>query len=97
MMVDLSLGTADAYVQETGTWDTALSGTVFFRFYVWFGVAPASRRSWPPTISLPSGSCGAVPARLKLPIGIEFTTANGYRFFINEAAASAGASSCRAR
>lgn len=33
--IDLSLGTADAYLEETGNFDTALGGTIHTRFYFW--------------------------------------------------------------
>ena len=87
MRVDLSLGTADAYVQETGSWDTAAAGTVFTRFYFWFGGNPVMADAdifgiW----QLWSGA-----STVEATIGIQYTDANGYRLFANETAAAAGA------
>lgn len=87
MMVDISKGTTDAYVQETGTWDTAAAGTIWFRFYVWFGGNPVMATTDVFAIWQLWSGANTVEAS----VGIEYTTANGYRFFVNEAAASAGA------
>lgn len=91
MQLNLALGTTDAYVQETGDYDTSASGTIYNRFYVWFGGATGSLpvmadtdifgifQLWSGT-NTPEGT-----------VGIEYTTANGYRWFVNETAASSGA------
>lgn len=85
MHVDLSLGTSDAYVQETGSWDmTAGTNELYGRFMLYlssdltmattneFGIL----QFWSSTSTV---ECG---------IYINYTTANGYRIGIGEASAS---------
>lgn len=87
MRVDLAPSVTDAYVQETGSWDTAASGTIFFRFAFWFGGVPV----------MASGDIFAIfqlwsgVADVEATVGIEYTDANGYRLFINETASAASA------
>lgn len=82
--VDLSVGTTDAYLQETGSWDTALDGTIYFRFYFYvssditmtdtneFGIF----QLWSATNTVEGGAY------------INYTTANGLRIGIGETSAS---------
>ncbi|MFZ2651277.1 MAG: hypothetical protein WA210_14340 [Burkholderiaceae bacterium] len=96
MTVDLSLGTADAYVQETGSFDLAADAEIYGRFYFWFGaqntagnvrLAPVMANNDVFAIfQLWSGA-----STVEATIGIEYTTASGYRLFANETAAAAGA------
>lgn len=75
---------ADAYLQETGSWDTAASGTIFFRFMFW--VSPdiamtdadefAIFQLWSSTNTVEGGAY------------INYTTANGLRLGIGETSAS---------
>lgn len=76
--------TTDAYVQETGSWDTAGTGTIFFRIMFW--VSPnitmadtnefAIFQMWSATNTVEGGAY------------INFTTANGLRLGIGETSAS---------
>ena len=75
---------ADAYVQETGSWDLAASGTIFIRFM--FYVTPditmadadefAILQLWSATNTVEAG------------VYINYTTANGLRIGIGETSAS---------
>lgn len=75
---------ADAFVQETGSWDTSASGTIFFRLMFW--VSPnvvmanadefAIFQLWSSTSTVEGGAY------------INYTTANGLRIGIGEASAS---------
>lgn len=89
MRVGLNGGTTDAYLQETGSWDTAASGTIWFRFMVWFGGAnlAMANNDLLSIFQLWSGV-----SDVEATVGIQYTTANGYRLFANETAAAAGAS-----
>lgn len=92
MTVDLSLGTADAYVQETGSWDLAATGSAFFRFYVWFG-APTGK-----TVTMANNDIFSIfqlwsgASTVEASFGIQYTTANGYRFYLSELADGVGGS-----
>lgn len=85
MRIDLAGGTADAYVQETGSWDlTAGSGTIYLRWMMWVdpGLTMATTdefavlQFWSSTNTVEAG------------VYINFTTANGFRIGIGEASAS---------
>jgi hypothetical protein len=85
MQIDVSGGTAAAYVQETGSWDlTAGSGTIYHRYMVWVdpNIVMATTNEfaifqfWSSTSTVEAG------------IYINYTTANGYRIGIGEASAS---------
>lgn len=75
---------ADAYLQETGSWDTSASGTIFFRLMFW--VSPditmantnefAILQLWSSTNTVEGGAY------------INYTTANGLRIGIGETSAS---------
>lgn len=75
---------ADSYLQETGSWDTAASGTIWFRFLFW--VSPditmanadefAIFQLWSATNTVEGGAY------------INYTTANGLRIGIGETSAS---------
>lgn len=75
---------ADSYLQETGSWDTAASGTIFFRLMFWVSptvtMADADEFSifqlWSATNTVEGGAY------------INYTTANGLRIGIGEASAS---------
>ena len=82
---DLSLGTSDAYIQETGDWDmTTGSAELYLRFMLW--VDPkitmadtnefAILQFWSSTNTVETG------------VYINFTTANGLRIGYGEASAS---------
>ena len=88
MSVNLATSTTTAYVQETGSFDTAAAGTIYVRFYFWFGGATGS----PPVMAnndefaifqLWSGATDVEGG-----IYINYTTANGYRLGIGETAAA---------
>ncbi len=84
MRVNLATALDDAYVQETGSWDTAASGTIFFRFYLWFGGGPVMATTNEFAIfQLWSGV-----ADVEATIAINYTTAAGYRIGVGETAAS---------
>lgn len=89
MSVDLSVGTTDAYVQETGGYDTAAAGTIFVRFYLWFG-APTGK-----TVTMANNDIFSIfqlwssTNTVEASLGIQYTTANGYRFCLSEAASGA--------
>src|SRR5690348_14362698 len=69
--------TTDHYIQETGTWDTSASGTIYFRMMVLFGGAPVMTdgdifsffQLWSGTNTV------------EVSVGIQYTAANGYRFY----------------
>lgn len=92
MMIDLSKGTSDAYVQETGSLDTSAAGTIWLRFYVWFG-APRGR-----TLTMANNDLFSIfqlwssTNTVEATVGIQYTTASGYRWFVNETASASGAS-----
>ena len=80
--------TTDHYIQETGSWDTNASGTIYFRMMVWFGGSPvmadADMFSF---FQLWSGA-----STVEVSVGIQYTTASGYRFYFNETESATGAS-----
>lgn len=92
MRVDLSKGTADAYVQETGSWDLAADGSAHFRFMFWFG-APRGQ-----TVTMADADLFSIfqlwssTNTIEASIFVQYTTANGYRLGVNEAASASGAS-----
>lgn len=75
---------ADAYLQETGSWDTSGSGTIFFRFMLWVSsdivMADADEfaifQLWSGATTVEGG------------VYINYTTANGLRIGIGDASAS---------
>lgn len=75
---------ADAYLQETGSWDTAAAGTIFFRFmlFVTKDIVMANAdefavfQLWSATNTVEGG------------VYINYTTANGLRIGIGETAAT---------
>lgn len=75
---------ADAYVQETGSWDTAASGTIFFRFMFYMTADYVMADSdefaifqlWSATNTVEGG------------VYVNYTTANGLRIGIGETSAS---------
>ena len=80
--------TTDHYVQENVSWDTAAAGTIFFRMMVWFGDSPVmANNDIFSFFQLWSGT--NTP---EVSVGIQFTTANSYRFYMNETESATGAS-----
>ena len=75
---------ADAYLQETGSWDTAAAGTIFFRFMFYmtsnYVMADADEfaifQLWSATNTVEGG------------VYVNYTTANGLRIGIGETSAS---------
>lgn len=80
MRVDLATSTSAAYVQETGSWDEAATETVYYRFSVWIS----------PTIVMATTNIFSLfqlwssTNTVESTFGVYYTTAEGYRFFINE-------------
>ena len=89
MMIDLSKGTADAYVQETGAWDSAATVTIFFRFYVWFGAPRGYSVTMADTDIFSIFQLWSGATTVEASLGIQYTTANGYRFCLSELASGA--------
>ena len=75
---------ADAYVQETGSWDTAAAGTIFFRFMLWVSsdITMANNDEFA-VLQLWSGA-----STVEGGVYINFTTANGLRLGIGETSAT---------
>ena len=75
---------ADAYLQETGSWDTAAAGTIFFRLMFWIS----------PTITMANNDEFAIfqlwsgASTVEGGAYINYTTANGLRLGIGETSAS---------
>ena len=84
MRVNLATATDDAYLQETGSWDTNASGTIWFRLMFWLSpdltMANADEfaifQLWSATNTVEGGAY------------INYTTANGFRIGIGETSAS---------
>lgn len=75
---------ADAYVQETGAWDTAATGRIFFRFAFW--VSPDITMANADEFAIFQLWSGA--STVEGGAYINFTTANGLRIGIGETAAT---------
>lgn len=75
---------ADAYVQETGSWDTAASGTIFIRFmfYVSNDIVMADADEFA-VLQLWSGT-----NTVEAGVYVNYTTANGLRLGIGETSAT---------
>ncbi len=75
---------ADAYVQETGSWDTAAAGTIFIRFmiYVSRNITMANADEFA-VLQLWSGA-----STVEGGVYINYTTANGLRLGIGETSAT---------
>lgn len=89
MMIDLAGGTADAYVQETGAFDTNAAATVWCRFYVWFGAKRGETVVMADTDIFSILQLWSSTNTVEGSIGIQYTTANGYRFCVSELASGA--------
>lgn len=78
--VNLGVSATDAYLQETGSWDTSASGTIFFRFafYVSRDITMANADEFA-IFQLWSGT--NTP---EVSLVVNFTTANGLRLGIGE-------------
>ncbi len=83
MRVDLSGGTADAFVNENASWDFALNASTSFRFYLWVSdtIAMADADEF---IVWALRSAAAYEAV----VAINFTTANGLRIGVGKTAAA---------
>lgn len=92
MQINLALGTTDAYVQETGDYDTSTSGTGYSRFYVWFGGATGSPPVMADTDIFSIFQLWSSTNTVEGSIGIQYTTANGYRWCVSELAAGTSGS-----
>lgn len=84
---DLSIGSSDAYLQETDSWDIAVDGTMYFRFMFWFGGSPVMVD----TDIFGIFQLWSATNTPEVTAGIQYTTANGYRLFVNEAVSATGA------
>lgn len=75
---------ADAYVQETGSWDTGADGTIFFRFQFWISrdLVMANNDEFA-LFQLWSGA-----STVEGGVYVNFTTANGFRVGVGETSAS---------
>ena len=84
-VINLSLGAADAMLAETGDFDTALSGTIHVKFYVYFvndfTMANADRFT-----IFALDSAGPVN---EVVVDVRYTTAAGYQILASETSASA--------
>lgn len=84
MMVNLAPATTTAYVQETGAWDTAQAGTIWFRYQFWIGGSPTMANNDEFSIfQLWSGA-----STVEAAVVINYTTANGYRIGVGETGGS---------
>jgi hypothetical protein len=92
MRVDLAGGTADAYVQETGSLDTSAAGTVYARFYMWFGAKRGESITMAANDIFSVFQLWSATNTVEASIGIQYTTANGYRLCVSELAAGTGGS-----
>lgn len=75
---------ADAYVQETGSWDTSAAGTIFFRLIFW--VSPTITMANADEFGIFQLWSGATT--VEGGAYINFTTANGLRLGIGETSAT---------
>lgn len=82
MRINLAGGTADAYIQETGSWDTAATETIWFRFQLWLGRGLTMADTDEFAIFQLWSSTNTVEAS----VVINYTTANGFRIGIGETA-----------
>lgn len=80
--------TTDHYLQETGSWDTNAAGTIFFRMMVCLDDSPVMADA----DMFSFFQLWSAVNTVEVSVGIQYTTANGYRFYINETETSAGAS-----
>ena len=84
----LSGGTTDGYLQETSAWDTNADGTIYHRMMIWFGG---------PTLTMANNDLFSFfqlwsgTNTVEASVGIQYTTANGYRLYANETASATGA------
>ena len=78
----------DHYIQETGDYDTNAAGTIFVRMMVYLGGSPVmANNDMFSFFQLWSGG-----STVEASIGVQYTTASGYRFYFNETETAAGAS-----
>ena len=80
--VDLSTSTTDAYLEETGSWDLAADGTIYFRFMLWISpdLVMANNDQF---YVLKLQSAGPVD---EVVAGLIYTTAAGLKFGVGETA-----------
>lgn len=82
LRVDLAKSTSDAYLEETGSWDTAASGTIYFRWMLWVhpGITMANNDQFNILLLQSAGPVSEVVA------GLIYTTAGGLKFGVGETA-----------
>lgn len=82
MRVDLAASTTDAYLEETGSWDTAASGTIYFRWMLWVSpdIVMANNDQFNILKLQSAGPVDEVVA------GLIYTTAGGLKFGVGETA-----------
>lgn len=89
MRIAVNGGTTDAYVQETGSWNTPASGVIWFRFMFWLGG---------PNLAAPDAALFSIfqlwsgTNTVEATVGVQYTVANGWRLFANKTASPTGAS-----
>lgn len=82
MRVNLDTSTTDAYLEETGSWDTAASGTIYFRWMLWVSpdIVMANNDQFNILKLQSAGPVDEVVA------GLIYTTAGGLKFGVGETA-----------
>lgn len=80
MQADLSKGTTDAYIQETGSWDTSAAGTIWFRWMLWVDKNLTMANNDEFAIHQLWSSTNTVEST----VVINYTTANGLRIGVGE-------------
>jgi len=92
MRVDLSTSTTDCQLQETGSWDIAQSAELYIRFMFWLGGTGSQEVVMADTNSFAIFALWSSTNTHEATIGINFTTANGFRLYVAELANETGAS-----
>ncbi len=88
LRIDLNGGTNPATLTETADWDTSADGTIYFRMMVWLGG---------PTLAMADTDKFGIwqlysgTSTSEAYVGIQYTTANGYRIWANETDSVSGA------
>lgn len=82
LRVDLAKSTNDAYLEETGSWDTSAAGTIYFRWMLWIhpGITMANNDQFNILLLQSAGPVSEVVA------GLIYTTAGGLKFGVGETA-----------
>lgn len=82
LRVDLAKSTSDAYLEETGSWDTSAGGTIYFRWMLWISPSITMANNDQFTI-LKLQSAGPVD---EVVAGLVYTTSGGLKFGVGETA-----------